>query len=119
MLKVRHIFTPLLPDELVLRPNENVTLIRTFEDGWCVVGRKSPYHTSALAKSSGRAFGQGASPDEVEIGAVPLWVFERRTNGSVKAERPMRTDSLGITLFDQDITVSGENRDNVMSWSNF
>jgi hypothetical protein len=118
MLIVRHIFTPLLPDELVLRPNEKVTLIQKFEDGWCIVGRKSPFYAPGLANPSGYAFGKGVTADEVEIGAVPSWVFERRATGT-KLERPMRIVSLGVTLVDEGTEGAAEARDGVMSWSNF
>lgn len=122
-LKVRHVFAPLLPDELVLRSNEKLSLIQSFEDGWCIVGRRSPFYAPGLPKPSGYPFGQGVTAEEVEIGAVPSWVFERRENG-VKPERPMRTVSLGVTLVDKDIEDkglggSGEVRTDVMSWSNF
>ncbi|KAF8522540.1 hypothetical protein JB92DRAFT_3110642 [Gautieria morchelliformis] len=119
VLRVRHVFAPLLPDELVLRPNEKVTLIQTFEDGWYIVGRKSPFHAPAPAKPSGYAFGQGTPADEVEIGAVPSWVFEKRTHGSPKPERPMRNVSLGVTLVDQGNIGLGGAREDVISWSNF
>jgi hypothetical protein len=118
VLKVRHVFAPLLPDELVLRPNEKVTVIQTFEDGWYIVGRKSPFHAPGPAKPSGYAFGRGTPTDEVEIGAVPSWVFEKRTPGSPKPERPMRSASLGVTLLDEGNLGLGA-RDDVISWSNF
>jgi len=119
LLRVRHVFAPLLPDELVLRPNEKVTLIQSFGDGWCVVGRKSPFHAPTPGRQNEYLFGQGTASPDVEIGAVPLWVFEKRANGSAKAERPMRTESLGVTLLDQGKIGSGEARDDVISWSNF
>lgn len=118
-LKVRHVFAPLLPDELVLRQNEKVTLIQSFEDGWCVVGRKSLFHAPPPGKPNEYAFGQGMAASEVEIGVVPLWVFEKRANGSTRPERPMRIESLGVTILDQSVVGSGEPRDDVISWSNF
>jgi len=98
--KVKQLFSPVLPDELVLSLGERVTVVQSFDDGWCVVGRDS------LLKSS-----------EVEMGAVPAWCFVKPVKG-LKATRPMRTTSLGVTVqIDQGPAFSS--RDEVISWSNF
>lgn len=95
--KVCQIFDPVLPDELVLRLGERVTLVQSFDDGWCVVGRP------ALAKS-----------DDIEIGAVPAWSFLKPLKGHI-LERPMRLDSLGATnRLDKPAT-----RESIISWSKF
>jgi hypothetical protein len=89
-----------LPDELVLSLGERVTVLKVFDDGWCVVGRDS------LVKSG-----------DVEMGAVPAWCFVKPTKG-LKASRPMRTTSLGVTV--QIESGPGfSSREEVISWSNF
>jgi hypothetical protein len=96
--KVRQLFSPVLPDELVLSLGERVTVVKSFDDGWCVVGRDS------LVK-----------PGEVEMGAVPAWCFVKPIKG-LKASRPMRTSSLGVTV---QMDEGPESRDELISWSNF
>ncbi|KAN0120740.1 hypothetical protein V8E52_004009 [Russula decolorans] len=99
--KVRQLFSPVLPDELVLSLSEKVTLVKAFDDGWCIVGRDS-----------------FIKPGEVEMGAVPAWCFVKPVKG-LKASRPMRTSSLGVTV---EIDAAGpgfSSREEVISWSNF
>jgi len=98
--KVRQLFSPVLPDELVLSLGERVTVVKSFDDGWCIVGRDS-----------------FLKPGDVEMGAVPAWCFIKPVKG-LKASRPMRTTSLGVTVqIDQGPAFSS--RDEVISWSNF
>ncbi|KAI0045872.1 hypothetical protein FA95DRAFT_1583261 [Auriscalpium vulgare] len=97
--KVRQLFAPVLPDELVLSLGESVTVVQSFDDGWCIVGRESTFKT-----------------DEVEMGAVPAWCFMKPVKG-LKAERPMRTTSLGVTV--QLDAGPNAPRDELVSWSNF
>ncbi|KAH9041639.1 hypothetical protein EDB85DRAFT_1370571 [Lactarius pseudohatsudake] len=98
--KVRQLFPPVLPDELVLSLGERVTVVQSFDDGWCIVGRGS------LVK-----------PGEVEMGAVPAWCFIKPVKG-LKASRPMRTSSLGVTV-QLDAGPGFSSRDELISWSNF
>ena len=98
--KVRQLFAPVLPDELVLSLSERVTVVQSFDDGWCIVGRDS------LVK-----------PGEVEMGAVPAWCFVKPVKG-LKASRPMRTTSLGVTV-QLDAGPGFSSRDELISWSNF
>ncbi|EJF64561.1 hypothetical protein DICSQDRAFT_99749 [Dichomitus squalens LYAD-421 SS1] len=98
--KVRQIFDPVLPDELVISLGETLTLVQSFDDGWCIAGRDSIF-----------------KPGEVELGAVPGWCFVKPVKG-LRAERPMRVSSLGVTV-DLDAAPTMGPRDNVMSWSNF
>jgi len=98
--KVRQLFSPVLPDELVLSLGEKVTLVKAFDDGWCIVGRDS------LIKAG-----------EVEMGAVPAWCFVKPVKG-LKASRPMRTTSLGVTV-QIDAGPGFSSREEVISWSNF
>ncbi|KAH9168820.1 hypothetical protein EDB89DRAFT_1558210 [Lactarius sanguifluus] len=98
--KVRQLFSPVLPDEFVLSLGEKVTVIQSFDDGWCIVGRGS------LVKS-----------DEVEMGAVPAWCFVKPIKG-LKASRPMRTSSLGVTV-QLNAGPGFSSRDEIISWSNF
>lgn len=55
-------------------------------------------------------------PGEVELGAVPAWCFVKPVKG-LRAERPLRTASLGVTVNLED--SNSPMRDNVISWSNF
>ncbi|KAF8756880.1 hypothetical protein RHS01_04191 [Rhizoctonia solani] len=97
--KVQTVFPPLLPDELVLAVGEKVTLLETFDDEWCVVGRDR--------------FG------EVEVGAVPAYVFTKLRTGE-KMERPMRSTSLGVKVEMSNAPgAAWSSRDEVISWSNF
>lgn len=94
--KVRQLFNPVLPDELVISLGQQLNIVNSFDDGWCIVGRNG---------FSG----------EVELGAVPAWCFIKPSPG-LRAERPMRISSLGVTI---SIEASPDIRDNIMSWSNF
>lgn len=96
--KVRQLFNPTLPDELVISLGERVTLVQSYDDGWCIVGRDSVF-----------------KPGEVDLGAVPAWVFVKPVKG-LKAERPIRTTSLGVTV---TLDAPGGPREDVISWSNF
>ena len=98
--KVRQLFSPVLPDELVVSLSEKLMVIKTFDDGWCIVGRDS------LLK-----------PGEAEMGAVPSWCFVKPVKG-LKASRPMRTTSLGVTV-EIESGPGFSSRDELISWSNF
>jgi len=98
--KVHQLFSPVLPDEVVLSLGEKVTVVKSFDDGWCIVGRDS------LLK-----------PGEVEMGAVPAWCFIKPVKG-LAASRPMRTSSLGVTV-QMDAGAGLSSRDELISWSNF
>ncbi|CAL1716297.1 unnamed protein product [Somion occarium] len=94
--KVRQTFNPVLPDELVISVGERVTMVNSFDDGWCIVGRD----------------GMGGT---VELGAVPAWCFIKPAPG-LRADRPLRTSSLGVTI---NIDAGSGPRQDVISWSNF
>lgn len=96
--KIHQIFDPVLPDELVVSVGERLTVMQSFDDGWCIVGRPGMLNK-----------------DEVELGAVPAWCFLKPVKG-LRAERPMRIGSLGVTV---QLDAPGAERDQVMSWSNF
>ncbi|ETW83109.1 hypothetical protein HETIRDRAFT_383186 [Heterobasidion irregulare TC 32-1] len=98
--KVRQLFNPVLPDELVINLEEKITVVQSFDDGWCIVGRDS------MLKSG-----------DVEMGAVPAWVFVKPVKG-LKAERPMRSSSLGVTV-EMDAGPGFSSREELVSWSNF
>lgn len=95
--KVRQIFNPALPDEVVISLGESLIVLQSFDDGWCIVGRDGKL-----------------SKGDVELGAVPAWVFIKPTKG-LRAERPIRTSSLGVTVTMQ---APGA-REDIISWSNF
>ncbi|KAL4252564.1 hypothetical protein ABKN59_004994 [Abortiporus biennis] len=92
--KVHQIFNPVLPDELVISLGEHLTIVNSYDDGWCIVGR------------------DGLSGPE--LGAVPAWCFIKSSPG-LRAERPLRTTSLGVTI---NLDVP-DTRSNLVSWSNF
>lgn len=75
-------------------------MLTSHDDGWCVVGRDSVF-----------------KPGEIEVGVIPAWCFIKPIK-DIRAERPMRTSSLGVTV-KYDETNNPGARDNVMSWSNF
>jgi hypothetical protein len=112
--KVRQVFTPLLPDELLVSVlGEQLNVIQSFDDGWCLAGRENSIYTSAaksLFKQSPR------SSEGVELGVVPVWCFIKPVKG-LRVERPVRSSSLGITVQMQGPGYSS--RDEVISWSNF
>ncbi|KAG8997718.1 hypothetical protein FRB94_014058 [Tulasnella sp. JGI-2019a] len=114
-------FSPLLPDELVLKPGveEKVTVVQSFDDGWCIVAR--------------------TNLGELEVGAVPEWVFglAEGEDEMFNTMRPMRSTSLGVTVDLRVVEAAGEKpktgsghfswalasmtdqRASMISWSNF
>ncbi|KAF8149868.1 hypothetical protein B0H34DRAFT_667147 [Crassisporium funariophilum] len=113
--KVRQVFDPVLPDELVLaRLGEQLTLVQSFDDGWCVVGREN----SSMVHTTKSLFKPAAPPPEgnVELGVVPAWCFLSPVKG-LRAERPIRSTSLGITVNMDGPSFSSRNE--LVSWSNF
>lgn len=96
--KVHQIFDPVLPDELVVSVGERLTVMQSFDDGWCTVGRPAMLNK-----------------EEVELGSVPAWCFLKPVKG-LRTERPMRISSLGVTV---QLDAPSTERDQVMSWSNF
>ncbi|KAL1747132.1 hypothetical protein HDZ31DRAFT_32606 [Schizophyllum fasciatum] len=110
--KVRQLFDPVLPDELVLRLHERVALLQAFDDGWCVVAREAAPAVAGAGTSLFRPADAGAA----DMGVVPAWVFIKPVKG-LRAERPIRSTSLGITV---RIDAPGfSSRDECVSWSNF
>ena len=114
--KVRQVFTPVLPDELLLTHiGEQLTILQSFDDGWCVVGRDNP---AFLAAAGPQTLFPSAKENEsdlnMELGVVPAWTFVKPAKG-VRPERPVRNSSLGITIRME----TSSSRDSVVSWSNF
>ncbi|PFH53082.1 hypothetical protein AMATHDRAFT_1508 [Amanita thiersii Skay4041] len=111
--KVRQLFTPVLPDELLLTAfGEQLTVIQSFDDGWCLVGREN----SVFANTAKSLFKRASVNGNVEVGVVPAWCFIKSVKG-LRAERPLRNSSLGITAPLQESEATS--RDEVLSWSNF
>ncbi|KAF5375592.1 hypothetical protein D9757_008507 [Collybiopsis confluens] len=111
--KIRQVFNPVLPDELSVITGEKLTVIQSFDDGWCAVGREGD-NTFAQPKS---LFKQSEpSATNIEIGLVPAWCFIKPVVG-LKGERPIRSSSLGITVQMEGPHFSS--RDEIISWSNF
>jgi hypothetical protein len=115
--KVHQLFSPLLPDELLLAcVGERLTVVQSFDDGWCVVGRKNGIPKgSSNHKSQFKSSSSSNTPESnVELGVVPAWCFLKPVKG-LRAERPVRSSSLGVT-----VRMEGpSSRDEVISWSNF
>ncbi|PPQ69158.1 hypothetical protein CVT26_003531 [Gymnopilus dilepis] len=111
--KVRQTFDPVLPDELLIHAGEQLTVVQSFDDGWCVVGREG----SLLVHTAKSLFKPTPAPeDNIELGMVPAWCFLKPVKG-LRAERPIRSSSLGITVNLDGPAVSS--RGELMSWSNF
>jgi len=107
--KVRQKFEPVLPDELLLSLGEQLTVVQSFDDGWCVVGRENSIHTAKSLFKSMPESGQN-----IELGVIPAWCFLKPVKG-LRAERPIRSTSLGIT-----VNMDGpSSRNELVSWSNF
>ncbi|KLO15275.1 hypothetical protein SCHPADRAFT_888645 [Schizopora paradoxa] len=100
MQRVKQLFTPILPDEPTLILGERVAIMKSHDDGWCIVGRDKPY----------------GKPGEVELGAVPAWCFVKPMKG-LRSERPVRSTSLGVTVQMDD--EHEKPRGDYISWSNF
>jgi len=111
--KVRQKFEPVLPDELLPALGERLTIVQSFDDGWCVVGRTN----STFVHSAKSLFRSSPEPAQnIELGVVPAWCFMKPVKG-LRAERPIRSTSLGITVNIDEPGVSS--RHEVVSWSNF
>ncbi|KAJ7650357.1 hypothetical protein FB45DRAFT_986436 [Roridomyces roridus] len=110
--KVRQLFNPVLPDELLISLTERLTVVQAFDDGWVVVGRTG--NTFATAAKSMFKTSSNEPTSDIELGVVPAWVFIKPVKG-LRAERPVRSTSLGITVQIDGPSSRGE----VMSWSNF
>src|ERR1700722_8174039 len=98
--KVHQLFSPLLPDELLLAcVGERLSVVQSFDDGWCVVGRKNGIPKgSSNHKSQFKSSSSSNTPESnVELGVVPAWCFLKPVKG-LRAERPVRSSSLGITV---------------------
>lgn len=131
--KIRQVFDPVLLDELLVSLGESLMILQSFDDGWCVVGRESgllmpqpkslfggvrPSRTTTPTTTFSLGMGAGvgtSSGGNVELGVVPAWCFLKPVKG-LKAERPVRSSSLGVTV--QMDTPNGDRNDYV-SWSNF
>lgn len=113
MKSVVRSFAPLLPDELVLRPGEELAVLQEFDDGWCVVAREGlgsngaptppglpdPEDAIPIGDSSSTTGSSTSSRRRVlEVGTCPSWVFDEATLSNSEFVRPMRSTSLGITV---------------------
>lgn len=111
--KVRQTCNPILPDELLVTVGERLTVVQSFDDGWCCVGRENK-----TAWAAPKSLFKSHTPDpstSFELGVVPAWVFIKPAKG-LTAERPMRSTSLGVTI---EMDAPGAARDELVSWSNF
>ncbi|KAH7884544.1 hypothetical protein F5I97DRAFT_1890268 [Phlebopus sp. FC_14] len=115
---VRQLSEPVLPDELSLtRYGEHLTVLQSFDDGWCLVVRNTSCSSrSSLSSPSRLSARMKSSTDNVELGLVPAWVFDKPMKG-LTAERPVRSSSVNALQCGQESSVPS--RDAVISWSNF
>jgi len=104
-------FKPVLPDELTLRCGECLTVLRSFDDGWCVVARDTTRSSRALLLATGTK----SNGDNVDIGLVPAWAFAKPLEG-IASTRPFRSTSLNALSTGHK---SPSARDRVLSWANF
>ena len=112
--KVRQLFNPVLPDELLIStPGEQLTVIQSFDDGWCLVGKD---HSTFMSAPKSLFKQDTTSDSNIELGVVPAWCFIKPLKG-LRVERPVRSSSLGITVQLQGPGFSS--RDEIISWSNF
>ncbi|KIJ12848.1 hypothetical protein PAXINDRAFT_101058 [Paxillus involutus ATCC 200175] len=111
---VRQLFEPVLADELsITRSGEYLTLLHSFDDGWCLVARDT---SRPFFFRSSRLSGQMKSNSEhIEVGLVPAWVFARPMKGVI-VSRPVRSTSVNVLQAAQD---SPPSRNALISWSNF
>lgn len=108
--KVRQKFEPVLPDEILPVLGERLTVVQSFDDGWCVVGREN----STFVNTAKSLFKSQEPGGNIEIGVVPAWCFLKPVKG-LRAERPIRNSSLGVT-----VNMEGpSSRNEMISWSNF
>ncbi|KAF7424654.1 hypothetical protein PC9H_009964 [Pleurotus ostreatus] len=108
---------PVLPDELQIpHPGERLTILHSYDDGWCAVGRKQFPGFTGTRKSvfGGRDAKGGDMYPELEVGVVPAWCFMKPVQG-VRVLRPVRGSSLAMV----DAKQHDGDRDGVMSWSHF
>lgn len=111
--KVRQMFEPVLPDEILPSLGEHLTVVQSFDDGWCVVGREN----SSFVHTAKSLFKSTPEPGQnIELGVVPAWCFLKPVKG-LRAERPIRSTSLGITINMEGPGTSSRNE--LISWSNF
>lgn len=112
-------FTPLMPDELVLRPGEELAVLQEFDDRWCVVAREGlgsngaptppgldnddPVTSNVAADGQSTTGSSGSARSRkrvLEVGVCPIWVFDEAPPPGQRREyeRPMRSTSLSITV---------------------
>ena len=84
-----------------------MTIMQSFDDGWCVIAREAPFGDKSAAAES-----------EVELGTVPAWCFVKPMKG-LRSERPIRGSSLGVTVKTEGWNDAPGKREDIISWSNF
>lgn len=111
---VRQLFDPVLPDELSpLRYGECLTVLQSFDDGWCLVARD----TSRSSRTSRLSAWMKSNGDNVDIGLVPALVFDKPLK-AITVTRPFRSTSVNALHFGQSLAPDFA-RDAIISWSNF
>ncbi|EKM78699.1 hypothetical protein AGABI1DRAFT_41417 [Agaricus bisporus var. burnettii JB137-S8] len=118
--KVRQTFNPVLPDELVVIAGEQLMILQSFDDGWCVVGRESvprpkPLFGGIRSSRIPTPTSSNGPGNDVELGMIPAWCFLKEVKG-LRAERPVRSTSLGVTV---QLEGQETQRNDFISWSNF
>lgn len=114
---VRQPFESALPDELsIVRSGEYLSVLRSFEDGWCLVARDTSRYSRSSRASRFSAW-MKSNADHIEIGLVPAWVFIKPLKG-ITVTRPFRNASINALHLGQNPAPTYA-RDNIISWSNF
>lgn len=112
MRPVRQLFEPALPDELSLvRYGEHLTVLRSFDDGWCLVARD----TSRSSRASRVSTWIKSNYDNANIGLVPAWAFSKPLKG-VTVTRPFRVESIDALRPGRSPAYA---RDTIISGSDF
>lgn len=120
---VRQLFDPVLPDEFPLtRLGDYLSILESFDDGWCLVvrdtsrSRRSSLASTILAIRGKNSSNPSIDANQAEVGLVPAWVFVKPMKG-LTVERPMRSSS--VDALQPGLGAPGPSRDTMISWSNF
>ena len=108
---VHQAFEPTLSDELAVRCGEYLSILRSFDDGWCIIARD----TSRPSRGLPASVGVKNDGDDVDIGVVPAWVFALPLDG-VASRRTFRSSSLNALRSGQNPVYA---REGVISWAHF
>jgi len=114
---VHQIFTPILPDELRLtRLGERLAVVRSFDDGWCIVS--CPKYRSPCHSNTGSPHSTKSDMNGMKLGVVPFWCFVKPVDG-LRSERPIRRSSLGILDNATGFSPRDRKKGGIVNWPAF